>query len=301
MSQLTSISLGVIVILSLAFERQAAAQGAWVEGQGSLTLGLNYNYAQSDKVIGDSTQFPDAGVRTQEAMARVEYVPISHLAVDAQLPFQAIQYVGSKTLYPHPGGGKYDDGSNHYTLTDFRADVRYQLLEDPIAFTPVVGFSIPVADYETVGNAVAGRHLDQLHMGAAVGRVFNDFYVHAVYTFSLVQRCDYTAATKRFGENHSDWSLRIGYRLLNDKLDVNVEADGRITHGGLDFEDRMNTQAELLYHDAYLHENILLVGPGLGYQFTDTLAVDLVARFFVTGLNAQNANVFGLGLTWSAL
>jgi hypothetical protein len=296
-------SLGVVVFLLMVFGRQAGAQGAWVEGQGSLTLGLNYNYAQSSEVVEDSSHsLPDDGVRTQEATVRVEYVPIRHLAVAAQLPFQALQYIGSKTMYPHPGGGKYDDGSTHYTLTDFRADVRYQLLEEPFALTPIIGFSAPAANYETVGNAVAGRHLDQLHIGAAAGRIIgDDFYVHLLYTFSLVQRCDYTVVTQRYGENHSDGSIRFGYKPGGHRFDINVEADGRITNGGLDFDNPNNTAAELLYHDAILHEDIVLVGPGFGYQVTDTLSIDVVARLFVWGFNTQNASVLGLGVTWSAL
>lgn len=304
MRHLTSIGLGVVAVcwLLLALERPARAQGAWVDAPGSLTGGLNFSYAQSDKVIGDSKlEFPDSGTRTEEIMPRIEYVPVNHLAVGVQLPFDGLTYLGNKTEYVHRGGGAYDDGSTHYVATDFRADVRYQLLEDPFVFTPIIGVSVPVTAYETVGNTVAGRHLDQLIVGAAIGRMINNFYVHAVYTYSFVQRVDYSEATKRFNENHSDGSLRIGYRLLHDKLDINLEGDGRITHGGLDFDDSTNTKAEFLYHDAYLHEDILLVGPGLEYQLTDKLALDAYARIFVTGLNTQNASVFGLNVTWNIL
>src|SRR5215831_20801254 len=109
-----------IGILIGAAATDAKAQ-AWVGYQGSLELGLDYNLGLSDRVIEQgSAYFPNGGTTTNEVTGHIEYVPVPRLAIDASLPFAALQYTGSKTLYPHPGGGSYDDGKTHTTFTDFR-------------------------------------------------------------------------------------------------------------------------------------------------------------------------------------
>ncbi len=291
-------------IAVVAAGRDARAQ-AWVDAQGTLEFNLGYNLGISDKVIVDKgSDIPDAGVMTHEITLAAEYVPLQHLAVDVGLPLALIEYTGSKTApYVHPGGGRYDDGNIHATLTDLRAGARYQLLEDPLALSPHIAVSIPVANYETVGNAVAGRHLKALHLGLAAGRVFGEStYVHALYEFSIVEKYDRTVETAQFGQNRSDFTFTVGHKLLDQRLDLHVDVNGRVTHGGMNFSQfnqlPMNDQ---LYHDPILAETIVLVGGGVGYQLTNDLGINAGARLFVTGANTQNANVYVFGVTWTAL
>lgn len=296
--------LGALALVTVSSVWNAAHAQAWVEDKGNLGLDLDYNLAISDKIVHDATPAtPDAGTTTQEFAISAQYVPIPHLGVTASLPLVLLKYTGDKTLYPHPGGGTYDDGGTHATLTDLRAGVRYQLLEDPVALSPHIAVSIPVADYETIGNTVAGRHLKALHIGVSVGRLFTEaLYAHAMYEFSLVEKYDRTPETKRYGQNRSDASLTVGYKLLDQKLDVHADASMRITHGGVSFDDLMTLPPpEFTYHDAILAEDIFLAGAGASYQITDALAANLGARLFVTGTNTQNASVFALGLAWSPL
>ena len=298
------VALGAFAALALSSVWNDAHAQAWVEDKGNLGLNLDYNLAISDKIVHDSTMAtPDAGTTTQEFAISAEYIPIPHLGVTASLPLVLLKYTGDKTLYPHPGGGSYDDGATHTTLTDLRAGVRYQVLEDPVALSPHLAVSIPVADYETIGNTVAGRHLKALHIGLSAGRLFNEaLYAHAMYEFSLVEKYDRTAETKRFGQNRSDAAVTVGYKLLDQKLDVHLDGSMRITHGGISFDDLMNfSPDQLLYHDAILAEDVFLAGAGVSYQITEALAANLGGRLFVTGSNTQNASVFALGLAWSPL
>jgi hypothetical protein len=295
------LALGLVAVSSAW---NGAHAQAWVEAKGNLDVNLDYNLAVSDKIVHDATAAsPDAGTTTQEFALGAEYIPMQRLAVTASLPLVLLKYTGDKTMYPHPGGGRYDDGATHTTLTDLRAAVRYQLLEDPVALSPHLAVSIPVADYETIGNTVAGRHLKALHVGLAIGRLFTEaLYAHALYEFSVVEKYDRTPETKRIGQNRSDASATVGYKLLEQKLDIHIDASMRVTHGGISFDD-LNTISlpELTYHDAILAENIFLAGAGLSYQITDALAANLAARLFVTGTNTQNASVLALGLAWSPL
>jgi hypothetical protein len=292
---------GLLVGSALTLVSRPAHAQAWVGAKGSLDLSLDYNYAQSDQVIEDSGKtFPDAGTTYHQMTLSAEWVPLRHLAVDASLPLLAINYTGNKTMYVHAGGGSYDDGNTHWTLTDMRIGAHYQLVEHPFALSPIIAVSFPVEKYETVGNAVAGRHLVAAHLGVAIGKRLGDFYAHAMYQFSLVQTYDRTPETDKIGQNTSDASLTLGYLLFHDRLDVSIGGNLHLTHGGIDFSMFGSLPADdMLYHDPLLHENIALVGGGVAYQITQALAASLAARIFVWGINTQNASVVALGLTWS--
>lgn len=300
-------AISALALVALGSVWSEARAQAWVAEKGSLDLSLDYNLGLSNKVVGDKADFPKAGTTTHQLTLGAEYTPIPRLAVSVGLPFVLLKYTGDQSAaYAHPGGGSYDDGSTHSTLTDLRAGVRYQILEEPVAIAPHVAFSIPVADYETVGNTVAGRHLKALHLGLGIGRVIGAAtYVHLLYEFSLVEKYDRTPETAKFGQNHSDLAFTVGHKLMNQRLDLHVDANLHLTHGGVSFSE-LNLAAptlapEALYHDAILAEDIVLVGGGVGYQLTNTLSLSLGARIFVTGQNTQNASVFALGLAWSPL
>ncbi|MBA3820541.1 MAG: hypothetical protein H0X17_16745 [Deltaproteobacteria bacterium] len=274
--------------------------------QGGLDLNLDYNLGKSDKVIGDGDiEFPDAGTTAHQITLGAEYVPVSKLAVTLALPVAFLKYTGDPDLYPHSGGGRYDDGDTHTTLTDVRAGARYQVLEEPFALAPHLGVSIPVADYETVGNTVAGRHLKALHVGIGAGRVIGDAtYVHLMYEFSLVEKYDRTPDTASHSQNRSDVAFTIGHKLLEQRLDIHLDANVRRTHGGVTFgelEAGMLTASEAEFHDAILDEDLFLAGGGVGYQISNALSVQLSARVFLSGANTQNASVLALGAAWSPL
>ncbi len=299
-----ALCIGTVAVAALVGSAADARAQAWVGDQGALDLSLDYNLGISDKVVADEgPDFPDAGTTSQQFTIGAEYTPIPKLAVTVALPLVLLKYTGDKTLYPHPGGGSYDDGDTHATLTDLRAGVRYQVLDEPFALSPHLAVSIPVADYETIGNTVAGRHLKALHAGLGIGKLIGDAtYVHLLYEFSLVEKYDRTPETATHSQNRSDVSFTIGHKLLEHRLDVNLGANMRATHGGVGFGEFASLSAnEATYHDAILDENIVLVGGGLGYQLTNSLSATLSARFFVAGSNTQNANVFALGIGWSPL
>jgi hypothetical protein len=291
--------------LLVTLESTAHAQ-AWVGYKGSLDADFDYNLGISDKVLGSGDiEFKDGGTTSHQLSIGAEYVPIDKLAVNVTLPVVFLKYTGNKTAYAHPGGGEYDDGDLHTTLTDLRAQVRYQVLDGVVALAPHVGFTIPVADYETVGNTVAGRHLKALHLGLSIGRVISEetpLYLMARYEFSLVEKYDRNAATEKYSQNRSDLNFIVGYKLLEGKLDINASVNYRMSHGGLDFADFSRwTPDENMFHDAILKEKILLIGGGVGYQLTNSLSASASVGVFVTGENTQNASVFALGLSWSVL
>ncbi|MBA3397304.1 MAG: hypothetical protein H0T89_32055 [Deltaproteobacteria bacterium] len=301
-------SLLLIVALLILSERESRAQ-AWIDSAGALTVGLDYSYTPSTEVV----QTPDLSFEDDQPIVAhtialsAEYVPIENLAITAQLPLLMVKYDRTPVM-SFPAHGRYDDGDLHTTFTDLRLTARYNLLREPyVLFTPHLGFSIPVADYETVGFATAGRGLKQLHVGASVARTLNpwvpELYVHGGFEFTFGERYDKTPITEVFGQNRSDTSLQFGYFLLEGKLNLNLGGNLRLAHGnGVNFTDLNELPEDVFtYHDPLLREQFLLIGGGAGYSITDTIQVSLQARFFTWGYNTRNAHMFGLGLSWGVL
>lgn len=317
----TTSSFILSVIALIAVDAHDAAAQAWVGDKGSLDVGFDYNFAFSSKVIGDGDveDFPDAGTNSHQLMVSAEYAPIRNLAVSFQLPLLMTKYTGEVdpntgrpavpaydhcNIAPSPCTiGTYDDGDFHTTLTDLRAGARYQVLDEPVAIAPHVAFSIPVADYETVGNVVGGRHLKMLHVGAGIGYLIGDkSYTHLLYEFTLAEKYGDVDSVTQHSQNRSDLAFIIGTKLLDYRLDLHADVNVRRTHGGLGFSALLSaTPEEVAVHDAILDEDVLLVGGGIGYQLSDALAVSLSGRAFVAGQNTLNANVLALGLAWSPI
>ncbi|HKE16550.1 MAG TPA: hypothetical protein VKB80_16875 [Kofleriaceae bacterium] len=304
-------TLAALLLVAAFCERNAAAQ-AWVDPAGSLSASFDYSYSPSSAIVTNPDVPKSEGEPITAHMFQLgaEYTPIEDLAVDATMPIIAVKYGGDGD--PFPRHGSYDDGSLHTTLTDLRLNVRYQLLHDIVAFTPRIGASIPVTDYEHVGFANAGRGLKQLHLGASVGRtldpVLPNLFAQATYEYSLVEHFTDTMTeeeadvTKTVGQNRSDIAALIGYFFLDGDLRVDLGFNWRIQHGGVGFLTLGDPGQPMYdYHDPLLDEEFMLLGGDVGYDVTDRLSVQATTRFFLRGYNTRDANIFGLGLTFAIL
>lgn len=307
--------LAALFIMAGVSERSASAQGAWVDAPGSLSSSFNYTFSNSPNLIANpDTTYEDENVSAHIFVVGLEYTPIENLAVDVALPLMMTKYGGDGM--PGRRHGDYDDGDFHTTFTDLRANARYQVLQDIVAFSPHLGFTLPVADYETQGFAAAGRHLKALHLGGSVGKLFDPFapnlFFQATYEFTLAEKFDQTITeseadvTKEIGQNRSDLNLVLGYFFLEGDLRINAGFNWRVTHGGVNFTDFADyddyeTDPRFLYHDALLNEEFMLVGGDVGYNITERLSVDVTSRYFVRGYNALDGIRLGLGLTFGIL
>lgn len=315
--------LAALFIMAGVSERSASAQGAWVDEAGSLSAGLDYSFNSSPDVVADSdTKYEGQKITAHTTSLSAEYTPIESLAIDATLPMTMLKWggvdaPGQPDDAPGEPHGQYDDGDRHTTLTDLRANVRYQVLRDIVALSPHLGFTLPVADYETQGFAGAGRHLKALHLGASVGKLFDPFapnlFIQATYEFTLSEKFDQTITdseadvTKEIGQNRSDVSAQLGYFFLDGDLRVNAGFNWRIYHDGIAYEDLgtdngiPGTDPRYIYHDVLLKEQFMLLGGDVGYNITDRISVDATSRFFVAGSNTLNGMRLGLSLTFGIL
>ena len=296
-------TIGAIAVLVLvALTHVPVHAQTWVGEKGSLATSLNYEFSRSNSIVED----PDIKIGGEPIVAHVillglDYVPIENLELSAQMPFIMTKYQGTGMLFPRHGD--YDDGKLHSTLQDFRFNARYQVVENPVGLIPHVGFTIPTTDYETLGYANAGRHLKQLHLGTSIAKfIVPQLYVYARYEFTLSEKYDETPETEAIGQNRSDAALTIGYVLLDGRFEVNLGANARFAHGGIDFVDFNNLPMSVQdNHDPLLKEEFVLVGAGGSYQITEKFSVSLLGRLYVYGRNTRNANSIGVGLAWSIL
>ena len=287
------------------FAANAHAQAA-VDDKGSLGLGLDYQFGASKGVV-ETSDMPTSPSPTAShtMMLRADYVPIANLGVDVAIPFMAIKYETPK--FPHtPLKGAWDDGDRHYSLQDAEVGVRYAVLREPLLVTPRVSLTVPLGSYETNGFAAIGRHLMQGHVGLSVQRTLDpilpNLFIEASYAYTISQKFDATPVTEKIGQNRHDIAAQIGYYFLDGKLIVDGAANYRAHTDGVEFltfsqfpKDQQD------YHDALLKESFLYLGGDITYAVTDDLYISVLARFFTSGSNTRDQNIYGFSLGYDLL
>ena len=148
------------------------------------------------------------------------------------IPFIASKYTGPPSYFVGPFltfPGPLDDGTYHAAFQDLRVELRRQWWAGAVPVTPFVGFSFPTHDYETVGEAVPGRHRWDLQAGVSSGvdldRMLPGSYVHVRYAYGRMQEVDNHPFTR------SNIDLDVGVAATSRFL-VRGLADWQIRHTG---------------------------------------------------------------------
>ena len=275
---------------------------AWVSEPGSGEVGLTYQFDRSNTIVegGGDIKLSGDSVVIHGLMLAADFSPMEKLGVSVEVPMLMSQYTGEGVIFsPH---GTWDDGNVHASLQDLRADLRYELLSEPLVLTPRLGASVPMSDYEIHGFAAPGRGLKKLHIGLNTARTLDPWvprlYFHALYEFSLVEHFDKIPEGANISQNYSRASLQVGY-ALTDALVGFAMADGLIHHGGVHFVDWEMLSSDVRdYHDVLLKERVYSLGLGLGYQLSDSLMASVVGQGFVRGNNTRAARVLAANLSW---
>lgn len=301
-----------VVILAGAVWLLSAQGNVWAQAYlgdpNSLAVGFGYTYAPAGKIIttshGDDPGLdyvPDVKTFAHTFDLGVRYnTPVNGLRVEAGVPLVGVK-LGDDVPWRHfPAPGPYDDGSLHWTVTDVRGGLRYQVkpIEEQIGLTFSVLGSMPTHDYPTDGFTFPDQHLRALYLGVGVGRSIDpispNLIVEAEYQYVLREKVDVTEATEQFGRNYSSASLSFGYAIGD--FGIAASGDFRLAHGGVTFAELIDYGPDVqAAHDRLLKEDIGLVGGDIAYAVTDSFAISAGARFFVWGNNTRNQNLFALG------
>jgi hypothetical protein len=279
----------------------AARAQAWVSDRHTLDLGLGYSFLYSGSIVDQfPTTFPGARVTNHNLTLDADYALLDRLAVSSSVTLVTVRFSGPGANYPPHG--EFDDGDYHATLQDWTADVRYAVLQEPLAVTPFIGITLPTHDYESRGFAAVGRGLRELRIGAWLGRTLDPWlpqlYVHGQYEFHWSERVDAGGElTRSINTDRSDASLSIGY-FLGERAEINLGANLRLAHGGFEFGAPADRPV-IEWHDPLAAEDFLLVGGGGSYELSETISVRGLARFFLYGNNTRVAHMLGVSLEWS--
>ena len=164
----------------------------------------------------------------------------------------------------------------------------------PVALAPFVGASFPTHDYETVGEAVPGRHRKDLQFGTNVGadldRLLSGLYVQGRYAYGIAERVN------NFPFTRSNIDLEGGY-AIGSRVVIRGLMDQQIRHQGPSVDE---LAADWVDHDRFIAPSYINLGGGMSVPVTRS--TDIFALWVATasGSNgAHRARTLAIGITLS--
>ena len=299
----------VVVTLALLPASIASAQ-VWVNAKGELSLTLRSDYQTAQGVWHGPTLVTGLPAQSLNNAFSAEYVPIEKLSLGVALNGNGVRYTGpqsgsSGVIYAH---GSQDDGSFHWNVTDFEADVHYQAYDGAVTLTPLLHFRVPVTDYEQKGYAASGSHLMEGSAGLYLGRYglgLDELVLQVGYTFTFVQKeSGGGAATEQYRVNRSDADFSLSY-VITEKFIAGIGAAFRYTHDGFNLTDYPSlvtndpTNPLIMWHDPVLRAIYLAPTAIASYQISPAWSVQGRFAAIVWGNNVSNPLSFGISLGWS--
>lgn len=272
------------------------------QGVGAVTLMWqfvdNTGHRLSDgalRVAGESV--------TTSAIVEMDYGVTDRLSASAAVPYVFAKYTGAM---PPPSGLAVDACACwHSSLQDLSLAARYRLGDERWAITPTVKYDGPTHDYAYVGEAVVGRNLREVQIGAAGGVRLVDLLpkasVQAGYTYAFVEK-----PLSDVPINRSNAFVDFGYALTR-ALYVRGDATWQRTNGGLRFGSlsgnpffppgEYNTPQRFAERDRLGRVNYWHVGGGASFSAGP---VDLFVSLtkYVSGTDTHNGQAVTVGTTW---
>jgi hypothetical protein len=269
---------------------------AWVpdRGEGSVSLTYqNYDVAGHFDVRGRENN--NGGTRSHVLATELDFGVTETLGLTVSLPFIASKYTGPPTYFvgtheTHPG--PLDDGRYHGAFQDVRFEVRRVFWAGPVPIAPFVGASFPTHKYETVGEAVPGRHRRDFQFGANAGfdldRVLPGSYVQVRYAFATAERVG------DFPFTRSNIDVEGGYAVMS-RVVVRGLMNRQIRHQGPSLDE---LAADWEHHDRFIAPSYVNLGGGVSVSVAGSTDVYALWVATVSGNNgAHRARTLALGIT----
>jgi hypothetical protein len=291
------------VVAALGFAPSLSLAQAFTlpEGVGAVTLAWQYVNNTGHRLTDGFLRRAGQSV-TQAALFEAEYGMTDRLSASFSVPYVWAKYTGG--LPPRSGLPVDACKCWHSGWQDFAVTARYRLGTDNVAFTPHVRYVFPSHDYRYRGEAVLGRNLQELQVGASAGArlpgVLSDASVQASYTYAFVEK------PVDVDIDRSNLFFDIGYAATR-RLYARVGANWQDTHGGLRTGSltgrpffppgEYNTPQFIEHGDRIGRVRYMQVGGGLSY---DVGPADVFASVssYVWGRDAHDGEVYTVGATW---
>ena len=272
--------LAVVCALVSAATASTARGQAWLPDKGSLGYTIGYADRTNKKHYLPSGDELDVGhTRTKILNVSVTYAFTNRLALSAGIPLVSAEYHGPR---PHPGTHT-DDSSYHTTFTDYRLDLRWQALTEPVAVAPFLSLTVPSHDYETLGHAAPGNGLMRYGAGFFAAKSLHRWiprtYLHG--------RAGYTYLEPVAGVEHgrTNVDLEVGY-FVTTRVAVRALGAWQEAHGGIEVPIPASHPL-FRYHDQLGAESYLNVGAGGSWSVAEH--VEIYAAY-LTSLRGRNGH-----------
>ena len=302
--------LSFFALLVFVTPRLVAAQ-AYIPPKGEGTVSASFQSVHtSGQLNSTGDELGPDKTDTRALIWHVEYGLTKKLAVHASLPFMFVKYEGP---VPHSFDrdrqpSNLDDGTYHGNFQDFYFGARYGVIQSPrFALAPFVEVILPSHDYEYTGQAVVGRDLRAVLVGAAVGGFLDD----VAPGLHFQTRISYAMTEKVFGirPNRTGIDTAVGY-FITPRLAVQFVETFQFYHAGLDFvgpnpafvlsNGERTTIDHIFSHDRLLRTRVLNFGGGATYAFNESLGVFGTFTTMAWGRNIQRPErAFTMGVNWS--
>lgn len=235
------------------------------------------------------------------ALFDVTYGLTDRIAVTAGIPLVVSRYRGAFPHQPTNPDAPDNTGWNG-TFSDFRFNVRYNVLRGPVTITPYVGSIVPSHGYQFIAHSAPGKHLRELQFGVAAAglldRALPGVFVQGRYGFAVVERA------LGFRPNHSSADVEVGY-FVSPRLRVYGMTSGRYSHDGIDLPVPAIARVVLppeqfAQHDQIVREHYVNLSAGASFSLTDS--VDLFGAFMkqLTGRNTHEVSrAVSVGISWA--
>ncbi|MCZ6727696.1 MAG: hypothetical protein O7A98_10150 [Acidobacteria bacterium] len=283
----------------------AAAQ-AWAppKGQGFLALTTQSldatNHLFSAPVLG-TTSLDIGKMEGRALVLDADFGITDKLAITTSLAYVSSRFrEGGRIDETNPASAHRDlpsdDGRWHSSLQDARVSLRYMQRKGPWVFTPSAAVVFPLRNYNTLGHASIGRGVNEAQLGLEVGRLLYRSgrpraYAQGGYRYAFVEKVGETSL------NRSDFFLELGY-LAHPRLTVRGFAEYRASHGGVDWIEVLQGQADFHGHDQVAAAQWLRAGVGLSMPMAEGVDFFVSVAQTLEGENTHDGTTFSIGTTW---
>jgi hypothetical protein len=304
---------GVMVALagvSLALCSRVASAQAFLPPAGEGDVATTYQAAFTrGQLNNEGTLGAPDGTEAHSLTWDAEFGLSDRLAVNFSLPLIMAKFAGGPN--PHLIGihgqpSNLDNGKYHGSFQDFHFGVRFNVVRSrTFALTPFVEVSTPTHHYESLGQAVVGRDLRALIVGAAAGGFVDalpGLYLQTEVSHAVVQQVLGIRASP------SRVNSEVGY-YVTPRFAVRFLENFQLTHDGIDFVGPYPPTFTIhsggainrdyrLNHDRLLRSNFLNLGAGVSFAVNDSVDLFASTARMVWGENVQRHRDVTVGANW---
>jgi hypothetical protein len=301
-----------LVTILLAVPVTALAQDAFTPPAGSGTISVSFQAIKhTGHRLTDGSYFDSGRSKTAAATADVEYGITRRWSVAFTLPYVFARYTGTD-VPPDPLPFLPVDSCHCWQSgwQDFGFMTRFNMVDTfdhVLVITPFLSAGTPANDYAYQGEAVIGRHLNELRVGTdasyRVDAISHRLTVSGRYTYTFVEEVIGVST------NRSNVRASADVRVAR-ALSVGGFAAWQRLHGGLrtgsfppsdlPIPGEINTLERLLEHDRLLRDNNFHLGANVSYGFRHA---DVFGSFigFVSGTDthAGHAGIVGVSVPFN--